>query len=301
VGSEDAFHPAVSRQGNHLAYAQSSASWSIMRVSLAAKETVTRLWSSTQEDSAPRFSPDGKRIAFQSWRSGTQEIWVAQADGSGPEKLTSFEASLTGSPDWSPDGKQIAFDSRPDGRSHIYVITVEGGKPQPMTQGDNNDIVPSWSRDGRWIYFGSNRGGAWQIWKVAGTGGEPVQVTHQGGFVGAESFDGKWLYFAKADEAGLWRMPTSGGEETKVLDQPRASYWGYWTVGREGVYYLNMQTTPPQIELLPTTGGRPARVYTMKRFPPLYAGLTISPDARTLLYNELTESGSHITLAERER
>jgi hypothetical protein len=116
-----------------------------------------------------------------------------------------------------------------------------------------------------------------------------------------ESFDGQWLYFAKADEAGLWRMPTSGGEETKILDQPRASYWGYWTVGREGIYYLNMRTTPPQIELMPNTGGRPKAIYTMKRNPPLYAGLTISPDSRTLLYNELTESGSHITLAERER
>ena len=300
IGSEDAFHPAVSRQGNHLAYAQSSAKWSIVRVNLAAKDSVNALWSSTQEDSAPRFSPDGQRIAFQSWRSGMQEIWVAQADGSGPEKLTSFEASLTGSPDWSPNGKQIAFDSRPDGRSHIYTITVDGGKPRALTQGDNNDIVPSWSRDGRWIYFGSNRGGAWQIWKVSANGGEPIQVTQQGGFVGMESYDGQWLYFAKADEAGLWRIPTSGGEETKVLDQPRASYWGYWTVGRAGIYYLNMHATPPQVELLAMTGGRPTHIYTMKRFPPLYAGLTISPDGRTLLYNELTEPGSHITLAERE-
>jgi dipeptidyl aminopeptidase/acylaminoacyl peptidase len=73
-----------------------------------------------------QFSPDGKRIAYTSDRSGNYEIWVATGDGQTPVQLTNFGGALTGMPRWSPDGTQIAFDSRPEGHSSIYVIGVDG-------------------------------------------------------------------------------------------------------------------------------------------------------------------------------
>ena len=301
VGGEDAFSPAISRQGNHLAYAQRSAKWSIVRVSLSgpdAKNPLTRILSSTQQDSFAHFSPDSSRIAFQSVRSGTQEIWLASIDGTGLVKLTSFEGPLTGSPTWSPDGRQLAFDSRPKGQSHIYVANVEGGVPRPVTDGAYNDIVPSWSRDGRWIYFGSNRTGTWQIWKVPATGGEAQQVTKQGGFVGAESVDGAYLYFAKADSPGIFRAPTQGGDELQILEQPRIGDWTNWGFNKDGIYYLNSTVHPKSIDFYDFKTTKSSHLRNFDRIKTEINSLTVSPDGKWLLYTDLGEAGSRITLVE---
>jgi Tol biopolymer transport system component/DNA-binding winged helix-turn-helix (wHTH) protein len=300
VGGEDAFSPSIAPRGDRMVYAQSSSKWSIVQLKLdptSAKEPPAPVLSSTQQDSAPQISPDGTHIAFQSWRSGTQEIWVASSNGSDLAKLTSFERSLTGSPAWSPDGKQIAFDSRPNGHSHIFVIGAQGGPPKQITDGESNDIVPSWSPDGKWIYFGSNRIGSWQIWKVSSSGGDPQQVTRNGGFVAIASLDGQYIYYARADAAGIWRIPVNGGNEVQVAPQPRVGYWGYWTVAKQGLYYLNSTTTPNTVDLA-TPDGRVLHERKLQATPPPFAGITVSPDGKSLLYTDLTEVGSHLTLVE---
>ena len=64
-------------------------------------------------------------------------------------------------------------------------------------------------------------------------------MTKDGGFEGFESFDSKFFYYAKGRRvAGLWRVPTGGGEETLVLDLRGSGYWRYWTVHRDGVYLV---------------------------------------------------------------
>jgi len=303
VGTEDAYFPAIAPRGDRLAFTQTSAQWSVVRVQLATsgKPTTTLLLSSTEQDSAPRFSPNGSRIAFQSWRSGTQEIWVCDSNGGGPVRLTSFNGPLTGSPSWSPDGNQIAFDSRPEGRSHIYVVSVNGGMPQRVTSGDHNDILPSWSHDMKSIYFSSNRGGSWNIWKAALAGGEAVQITKNGGFVGVESYDAAWLYFSKADLSGLWRIPVAGGAEEQILPQPKSGFWGYFSVAKDGIYYLDSDSTPPSINFLDTATARSHRLHALDHMPPVYNGLTVAADGRTLVYTDATPVGSHITLVENFR
>jgi Tol biopolymer transport system component/DNA-binding winged helix-turn-helix (wHTH) protein len=298
-GGDDAFAPAISLRGKRLAYAQRSARWSIMRLDIRSpRPTPTRLLVSTAQDSAPQLSPDGSKIAFQSWRSGDQEIWISSADGSDLVKLTSFDGPLTGSPSWSPNGQMIAFDTRPNGHSQIYVIGVTGGKPRAITGGKSNDIVPSFSRDGQWIYFGSNRSGNWQMWKVSSAGGTPKQVTTQGGFVGSESIDGKWLYYTKPDSAGIWRVPVSGGEEAKILSQPGVGYWGYWCFRGNELLYVTSSQGSPAIESYDLVTGRTKSIFQLQHAPPPFAGLTASPDGNSLVFADLTEAGSQITLVE---
>ena len=70
---------------------------------------------------------------------------------------------------------------------------------------------PNWSRDGKWIYFYSDRGGGpFQLWKIQLNGGLPVQVTKNGGVFGAESEDGRFLYYSKLGVPGIWKMPLHG-------------------------------------------------------------------------------------------
>lgn len=303
VGGEDATGPAVAAKGNRLAYSQSKSNWSIMQVALkgsapkAAASRLKPLLSSTLQDSSPHYSPDGSRIAFQSWRAGTQEIWLCNSDGSSPVKLTSFDGPLAGSPSWSPDATRIAFDARPEGHSHIFYMTTTGAPPKAVTSGESNDIVPNWSRDGRWIYFTSNRAGSWQVWKVPTEGGTPLQVTKNGGFIAAESLDGQWLFYTKVDQPGLWRAPVAGGAEEKVLEAPRLGYWGYWSLGGEGVYYLHNKA----IEFKNLKTGAITRILQLDHTPPPFAGITASPDGASLLYTDNTEFSSNITMVENFR
>ena len=112
-----------------------------------------QLIASTRLEIRPAYSSNGTRIAFESNRTGNEEIWTSNADGSRPLQLTSLGNSYAGSPRWSPDDRQIAFDSNAAGKWDIYVISSEGGKPVRFTQASGSNSRPSWSHDGKWIYY----------------------------------------------------------------------------------------------------------------------------------------------------
>lgn len=300
AGGDNAYSPAISRLGNLLAYTHGTGKWDIVRLDLksaAAGDGAGQILSSNEQDSSPQFSPDGTRIAFQSWRSGTQEIWICGADGSDPVQLTSFGGALTGSPRWSPDGLQIAFDSRPDGRAHIFVISPDGGTPRALTTGQFNDIVPSWSPDGKWIYFGSSRSGSWQIWMVPAAGGAARQVTNLGGMIAQPSPDGKWVYYTKNAQPGLWRIPSAGGTEEQVLHDPPNGFQGYWSLTPQGIYYLDTTNPPGEIRFTAFSSiDRSSLVHKLVADPTPLAGLSVSPDGRWLAYATTAEASSNITL-----
>ena len=260
-----------------------------------------KLISSTQYDGAPQFSPDGRKIAFQSERSGRSDIWVCDSDGANARQLTSLGGPIVGTPRWSADGRHIAFDARTEGHSDIYVVDAEGGLPRRLTTETSNDVVPSWSRDGRFVYFASNRTGTRpEVWKAPASGGAARQVTTQGGFAAFESSDGKYLYYAKFDAAGVWRIPTEGGEESLVLDRPKPREWGYWAVADRGIYFINSESKPlATIEFFSFATTRVTRIATIEKEPINTASnLAISPDGRWILYTQLDQSDSDIMLVE---
>jgi Tol biopolymer transport system component/DNA-binding winged helix-turn-helix (wHTH) protein len=298
-GTDNAYTPAVSRDGGRLAYSQGSSTWSLMRLDLKSpKQPGAKLVSSTEQDSAPQFSHDGRHVAFQSWRSGTQEIWISNSDGTGPQRMTSFDGPITGSPSWSPDDHRITFDSRQNDRSHIFVMNANGGTPAAMTSGDYNDIVPSWSNDGKWIYFGSRRNDSWQIWKVSIENRELKQVTTDGGFVAHESPDGRWIYFSKYGISGLWRVPVAGGNEEKVLEDPPANYWGYFSLSKDGLYFLGTDHSQPALRFYNFSSASTTTLYNFSKTPARFSGLSISPDGRWVLYTDQSSQGNNIMLVQ---
>lgn len=305
VGQQDATQARVSRDGHRLAYTQRSVDTNIWRYEVlrvpGRSEPPTKLIASTRGDEEQQFSPDGRRIVFGSTRSGNQEIWVCDSDGSNPRQLTFFAGPGTGTPRWSPDGRQIVFDSSPQGHGDIFVVSAEGGRSRRLTTESSTDCVASWSRDGRWIYFASDRTGTWQVWKMSAEGGGGVQVTKQGGFAAFESFDGKTLYYAKGqDRPGLWKVPLEGGEETQVLPQPAALLWGYWDLTAEGIYFYNADTKA--IEFFRFATHRVTQIVKPEKRPPLtQPGLAVSPDGRWILYAEVDQEASDIMLVENFR
>lgn len=98
-----------------------------------------------KEGRFPSWSPDGGKIVFQSHRSGHEQIYVVNADGSGILRLTNNTSDDT-VPVFSPDGSKIAFISNRDGSPELYVMNADGTNPVRLTQNSSYDNFPSWQR-----------------------------------------------------------------------------------------------------------------------------------------------------------
>jgi eukaryotic-like serine/threonine-protein kinase len=301
VGGEGGSTLAISRPGDRLAYSQESRDTDIWRVEITGSggtRNPTRLISSTRPDYGPQYSPDAKRIAFTSGRSGNNEIWVCDADGQNPVQLTSFGGPDVGSPRWSPDGRQIAFDSVAAGNRDIFVVGAEEGKSRRLTEDSSDEVRPSWSRDGAWIYFGSNRTGDWQIWKAPAQGGKAIQVTQQGGREAFESVDGKYVYYSRGfGIAGIWKVPVAGGEEVRVLDN---AFQGFWALLDKGIYFVNLNATLyPTLDFFDFATNRTRRVAVIEKQLQLVSpSLAVSPDGRWILHAKVDRFESDIMLVE---
>ncbi|PYX32202.1 MAG: hypothetical protein DMG77_03995 [Acidobacteria bacterium] len=292
----DAVLPSISPKGNQLVYLQGSpGKLNILRLNLRDEKhrqgPPAEVISGKGGAGRPHFSPDGKRIAFESARFGYPEIWACDSDGSNCGQLTSLHGTA-GAARWSPDGHYIAFEFRPQEHSEVYFLEVGGGRPRLLATlpgADNGG--PNWSRDGKWIYFYSDRGGGpFQLWKIQLNGGPPVQVTKNGGVFAAASADGRFLYYSKFDVPGIWKMPLQGGEETRVLDQ--GLFWFNWALGQNGIYFIRRVNTQPHatVQFFEFATHRIIPIWTLEK--PYGPGLVLSGDGRSILYvqNEFKQS-----------
>ncbi len=130
----------------------------------------------------PDWSPDGSKIAFQSYRDGdiTPSIYVMDADGANVQRLTN-ENYYDGAPAWSPDGKKIAFTSERKGKTRIYMMNADGSNLKRVTQHEGEDYYPAWSPDGERLAFVSNisnREGTWDIYTMKTDGSDVRRLTH---------------------------------------------------------------------------------------------------------------------------
>jgi Tol biopolymer transport system component/DNA-binding winged helix-turn-helix (wHTH) protein len=289
--------PAVSKLGQ-LAYERRVMDVDIWRQELPQESRSTlpppvSLITSTAIDHAAHYSPDGTRIAFQSWRSGNPEIWVCSSDGDRCVQLTNTNGPHTGSPSWSPDGKWIAFDGASADSFDIYVVDANGGRPRRLTDDLSSDAAPSWSTDGKWIYFMSMRTGTSQIWKLPATGGSALPVTRDGGSWAMESPDGRFLFYTKPlMERELFQSALDGSGETKVADRvlPRA-----FAVSQGRLYFLRSEPSG-QVALrrINLNTGEELVLSVLAKSHSI--GFSVSPNGRYLIYSQVVQEGSDLML-----
>jgi eukaryotic-like serine/threonine-protein kinase len=299
----DGAHPAISRQGNRLAYAQAMSDIHIYRIELTPRQGKAnppeKFIYSTRGEYSPQFSPNGKKIAFVSERSGSPEVWVCEADGSNAVQLTFLRGPNIGNkPSWSPDSRRLSFEANIEGHPEVYVIDAGGGNPQRLTSNPAGSGNPSWSKDGRWIFFDTTHVG---IQKVPVEGGPPVLMTDRWGWGPIESPDGRFIYTIGWSNDGftLLRAPAEGGEARQVLDS--LCIGQNFVVAEDGIYFMPRPDPKAgySIQFLDSSAGTIERIASIEK--PVSPGLTVSPDRRWILYAQVDHAGSDLMLVENFR
>jgi Tol biopolymer transport system component len=228
-GSGSATHPALSPDGRRVAFMSNSVGVVAgipinfeIYVADADGSHPVRLTDNLVFDAEISWSPDGERIAFQSYRDGNDEIYVMKADGSDQRNLTRL-ASAEHAPDWSPDGATIAFNSDRNGNSDIFVMGSRGGDVIQLTESEFSESSPRFSPDGRRIAFVSDREGNDDVYVMNRDGGNVHRLTSSpaSDWYPRWSPDGRQLLFISGsfadDRFDLYSVPADGSGPPELV------------------------------------------------------------------------------------
>lgn len=238
----------------------------------------TQLTSDIAWQMQPRFSPDGKHIAFTSDQGGGDNIWLMDVNGENQTAVTDETFRLLNSPAWSPDGDYIVARkhftaTRSLGAGEVWLYHKAGGKGVQLTKraDDQKDLgEPMFSPDGRYVYFSHDAtpGKTFHYSKdsVAGiykikrfdrqTGEIETIISGMGGAIRpTPSPDGKKLAYIKRDDfqTSLYVYDLTSGKHTKLYDKLERDMQETWAI--HGVY-PTIAWTPDNDELVFWAGGK---------------------------------------------
>lgn len=230
---EDVADPSWSADRKSIVFAQQSGETSSLHVVDADGKNDRVILSQRGPLGAPVFSPEGKQIAYHSWKPGANawSLYLIDIDGKNSRLLGDDITHTQTYPCWSPDGKHIAFHTELDNDNwDIGIVGTDSNKMQLLTHGTEKDWLPAYSPDGSKIAYWSTSTGKWELYVMNVDGGSRQQVTHEEGRTGVDissptwSPDGKYLAFAscrtKPGKAEL-QVVDLNGRELQLSDEER--------------------------------------------------------------------------------
>ncbi len=246
--------------------------------------TPTRIAEGLAWEVHPRFSPDGRRIAFTSDRGGGDNIWVMNVDGSDKRQVTKESFRLTNQPSWSPDGKFIVAKKhfttgRSLGTGEVWLYHVSGGSGVQLVKRASDVLQkelgePIYAPDGKSIYYTRNitpgpifeyaQNSNTDLFNIEryeiATGEVSTAVSGAGGSVRpTPSPDGKSIAFVRRERtrSKLYVKDLESGAERKIYDALDQDVQETWAV--TGVY-PNMAWTPDSKSVVFWAGGKIRRI-----------------------------------------
>jgi Tol biopolymer transport system component len=197
--------------------------------------TANRITSGMMFDSQPRYSPDGTKIVFLSDRSGDENIWISNPDGSDPRALTKGKNTRYLSPEWTPDGKYIIVSkSSGPGGMQLWLYHVDGGSGVNLTGSEErrqlNPLGAAFGKDDRYVYFTERTAAGsvynqltfrWQLGVYDRQTGENYRMSDELGSAMRPvlSPDGRWLVYATRWDAqtGLRVRDLRSGDDSWLI------------------------------------------------------------------------------------
>lgn len=296
---EDTVGPGVTARGGRIAFTRARQNIDIWHVDLAPDAVpVPRKWiSSTRSQITPQYSPDGARIAFQSNRSGSPEIWIADADGRNAARLTSFGGPLTGAPAWCSDGRRLAFDARESGTSAVYIVDTLEHVPRRVATPQTNLALPVWSADCRWLLASDGRN---SLYRVPSDGGEAQRFTSLSSYRAAVIGDRVVFNVTEADGVTLWMKPLEGGQEIRIPGLQRLAYADSWAATEQSIYFTDSTWVPAALRRYDfATASTPFAAELIAQPTALGGlGLAVSPDGKSVLFTHTEDTQSDLVLVD---
>lgn len=259
---------AWSPDGKQLAYASQGGIW-VVSTSGGAPRRLTNAPPGAGDprqatDRAPRWSPNGHWILFQSGRRGANGLYVVSEDGTVTSAITSAKDEASEGR-WSPNGGEIIYVTRDkeffSGRLDLLHFDVRSGQPigepnklytAPVDRGGGwsiHNVV--WSPDGKTLATVLQNSGWNHIYLISAKGDEPRQIT-DGAFEDEDpvfSPDGKQLVFVSNRElpeaSDLWTIPAAGGEARRLtrFETPGISTQPQWSPNGRHIYFNHQSAT----------------------------------------------------------
>lgn len=289
VSGEFPIQLSVARKGQALVWAALHQDRNVWRFDLRDKSW-KRLIASTAQDASPVYSPGGDRICFRSDRSGEEQLWVVNADGSNPVQVTRGTAVKPSVGKWRPDGKAIVFNNPQT--FDIYIAEEIAGAWAVRSTGASG-VHPVFSADGRWIYAGGSFLG-----RIPAAGGPAERLADIRSEALVASADGKYLYFAREpNDTSLWRLSLATRQPERVLDRMLPGCTSCWALARDGVYYLGNESASFDRQAIFFHPGDRMVVSLPEPLWPQGSGpFSLSPDRRHLLVVRVDPSNSDAML-----
>ncbi|MCU1260375.1 MAG: serine/threonine protein kinase with repeat [Bryobacterales bacterium] len=242
-----------------------------------------------------KWSPQGG-IVYASDASGSAELWMMNADGSGQRQLTGGLGRHY-APDVSPTDGFVLFHSNRSGNWNIWRMNLDGGGWQQLTFGKQDSNWPEITPDGKWVVYHHTGGEAkWSIWKVPAAGGEPVQLSNMLTTRPAVSRkNGLITCWYSADAAKpRWQIAVftqEGGQPIRIFDIPHSvspDTTLRWTSDGKAITYIDNASGAANLRLQPLDGGS-SRQLTTFEWGQIYS-FDWSPDGRLAYSRGLTTS-----------
>jgi serine/threonine protein kinase len=188
--------PALSPDGKRIALTLQGSTFDVWTYDLG-RETFTKV-SFGGDDYRPRWSPDGKMLAYDSSKTGQQQVFVKPATGQGPERMVTDGPENKELYDWTANSREVIFgrENKVTGWD-LYTAAVEGDRqPRPLVEGPFNQTQARASPDGKWLAYVSDESGQQEVFVQAMD--DPsvrVQVSREGGSGPRWARSGKELFY----------------------------------------------------------------------------------------------------------
>jgi serine/threonine-protein kinase len=307
---------SLSADGRRLLYSLYTETANLWAVELQRQRSVSLkearpITSGSQVIEGFSVSPDGKWLAFDSNRNGTQDIWRMPLGGNGPPEPLSTAPEDEFQPSYSPDGKSIGFHSLRSGSVRdLYVIPADGGPRTRIPVSTTNNLVPRFSPDGRSLIY--------IVWEDAG--GSAVQIAQRpAGATGWDqvklgirlpsistggpdwSPDGRWFCYLREGE--LRRSSPDGRDTATVARLPKdlTPIFARWAADSRQIYVSGTRPDGSYLVYAFPAGGGPPREVAHSEGP-TYQSFRFTFDVTgNTLYLSLADPQSDIWMAELER